>query len=77
MTDKIKLLRNAQPEVLLDASSWEKISSGPHTVNLNAYASEGWTKTMGTWICTPGKWAVDYKKCEYCDFREGYRVLTP
>ena len=54
MTNKIKLLRDAQPDVLLDASSWEKLSGDPHTVNLNAYASEDGTKTMGTWICTPG-----------------------
>ncbi|MDR5902891.1 MULTISPECIES: cupin domain-containing protein [Halomonas] len=77
MTDKIKVLRDAQPDVLLDASSWEKLSGDPHTVNLNAYASEDGTKTMGTWICTPGRWAVNYDKWEYCDFREGYCILTP
>jgi uncharacterized cupin superfamily protein len=35
------------------------------------------SKIMGTWICTPGKWRVDYVKWEYCHFQEGYCVITP
>ena len=31
----------------------------------------------GLWICTPGKWYVEYVKWEYCDFREGYCIITP
>lgn len=77
MSNKIKLLRDAQPEVLLDATQWEKLSGDPHTVNLNAYKSDDGSKLMGTWLCTPGKWAVNYTKWEYCDFREGYCILTP
>ena len=55
----------------------EKLEGDPHTVNLNAYTSEDGSKIMGTWICTPGKWRVDYVKWEYCHFQEGYCVITP
>jgi uncharacterized cupin superfamily protein len=60
-----------------DGSKWEKLEGDPHTVNLNAYTSEDGSKIMGTWICTPGKWYVEYVKWEYCDFREGYCIITP
>ena len=65
------------PLPVLDACKWEKLEGDPHTVNLNAYTSEDGSKIMGTWICTPGKWYVEYVKWEYCDFREGYCIITP
>ena len=62
----ITVLRDTQPMPLLDACKWERIEGEPHTVNLNAYTSDDGSKIMGTWICTPGKWRVDYVKWEYC-----------
>ncbi|MBR9830318.1 MAG: cupin, partial [Oceanospirillales bacterium] len=44
MSNKITVLRDTQPEVLLDATQWEKLSGDPHTVNLNAYKSEDGSK---------------------------------
>jgi uncharacterized cupin superfamily protein len=77
MTAPITVLRDTHPLPVLDACKWEKLEGDPHTVNLNAYTSEDGSKIMGTWICTPGKWRVDYVKWEYCHFQEGYCVITP
>ena len=73
----ITVLRDTHPLPVLDACKWEKLEGDPHTVNLNAYTSEDGSKIMGTWICTPGKWYVEYVKWEYCDFRECYCIITP
>lgn len=64
----ITVLRDTQPMPVVDACKWERIEGDPHTVNLNAYTSEDGSKIMGTWICTPGKWRVEYVKWEYCHF---------
>ncbi len=32
---------------------------------------------MGTWICTPGKWEVNYERWEFCHFLDGYCIITP
>ena len=77
MNNPITVLRDTVPVPMLDACKWERIAGEPHTVNLNAYLSDDGTKIMGTWICTPGKWRVSYDKWEYCDFREGYCIITP
>lgn len=77
MPAPITVLRDTHPLPVLDACKWEKLEGDPHTVNLNAYTSEDGSKIMGTWICTPGKWRVDYVKWEYCHFQEGYCVITP
>ena len=77
MTAPITVLRDTHPLPVLDACKWEKLEGDPHTVNLNAYTSEDGSKIMGTWICTPGKWYVEYVKWEYCHFQEGYCVITP
>src|SRR3546814_5410794 len=77
MTAPITVLRDTHPLPVLDACKWEKLEGDPHTVNLNAYTSEDGSKIMGTWICTPGKWRVDYVKWEYCHFQEGYCIITP
>ena len=66
MSTPITVLRDTHPLPVLDACKWEKLEGDPHTVNLNAYTSEDGSKIMGTWICTPGKWRVDYVKWEYC-----------
>ncbi|WP_207847811.1 MULTISPECIES: cupin domain-containing protein [unclassified Pseudomonas] len=76
-TAPITVLRDTHPLPVLDACKWEKLEGDPHTVNLNAYTSEDSSKIMGTWICTPGKWRVDYVKWEYCHFQEGYCIITP
>jgi uncharacterized cupin superfamily protein len=68
MSKPITVLRDTHPLPVLDACKWEKLGD-PHTVNLNAYTSEDGSKIMGTWICTPGKWYVEYVKWEYCHFR--------
>jgi len=73
----ITVLRDTQPLPVVDACKWERIEGEPHTVNLNAYTSDDGSKIMGTWICTPGKWRVDYVKWEYCHFQEGYSIITP
>lgn len=73
----ITVLRDTQPIPIVDACKWERIEGEPHTVNLNAYTSDDGSKIMGTWICTPGKWRVDYVKWEYCHFQEGYCIITP
>tara|TARA_Y100001938_G_scaffold41955_1_gene57783 strand:+ start:321 stop:839 length:519 start_codon:yes stop_codon:yes gene_type:complete len=73
----ITVLRDTQPMPVVDACKWERIEGDPHTVNLNAYTSEDGSKIMGTWICTPGKWRVEYVKWEYCHFQEGYCIITP
>lgn len=73
----ITVLRDTTPLPVVDACKWERIEGEPHTVNLNAYTSEDGSKIMGTWICTPGKWRVEYVKWEYCDFQEGYCIITP
>ena len=31
---------------------------------------------MGTWICTPGKWEVNYERWEFCHFLDGYCIIT-
>ena len=77
MSAPITVLRDTHPLPVLDACKWEKLEGDPHTVNLNAYTSEDGSKIMGTWICTPGKWRVNYEKWEYCHFQEGYCVITP
>lgn len=77
MSKPITVLRDTHPLPVLDACKWEKLEGDPHTVNLNAYTSEDGSKIMGTWICTPGKWYVEYVKWEYCHFQEGYCVITP
>ena len=77
MPAPITVLRDTHPLPVLEACKWEKLEGDPHTVNLNAYTSEDGSKIMGTWICTPGKWRVDYVKWEYCHFQEGYCVITP
>ena len=66
MSAPITVLRDTHPLPVLDACKWEKLEGDPHTVNLNAYTSEDGSKIMGTWICTPGKWYVEYVKWEYC-----------
>jgi len=76
MSKPITVLRDTHPLPVLDACKWEKLEGDPHTVNLNAYTSEDGSKIMGTWICTPGKWYVEYVKWEYCHFQEGYCVIT-
>ena len=73
----ITVLRDTQPMPVVDACKWERIGGDPHTVNLNAYTSDDGSKIMGTWICTPGKWRVEYVKWEYCHFQEGYCIITP
>ena len=62
MSKPITVLRDTHPLPVLDACKWEKLEGDPHTVNLNAYTSEDGSKIMGTWICTPGKWYVEYVK---------------
>ena len=57
--------------------AWKRIGGDPHTVNLNAYTSADGSKIMGTWICTPGKFEVNYEKWEYCHFLDGYCIITP
>lgn len=73
----ITVLRDTQPMPVVDACKWERIEGDPHTVILNAYTSDDGSKIMGTWICTPGKWRVEYVKWEYCHFQEGYCIITP
>jgi uncharacterized cupin superfamily protein len=77
MSNLITVLRDTHPLPVVDACKWEKLAGDPHTVNLNCYSSADGEKIMGTWICTPGKWYVEYTKWEYCDFQEGYCILTP
>ncbi|MDF5909446.1 cupin domain-containing protein [Pseudomonas aeruginosa] len=66
MSDFITVLRDTCPVPVLDATKWKRIDGDPHTVNLNAYASADGSKLMGTWICTPGKWEVNYERWEFC-----------
>ncbi len=77
MSDFITVLRDTCPTPVLDATRWQRIGGDPHTVNLNAYLSADGSKIMGTWICTPGKFQVNYEKWEYCHFLDGYCVITP
>jgi len=77
MSDFITVLRETCPTPVLDATKWQRIGGDPHTVNLNAYVSADGSKIMGTWICTPGKFQVNYEKWEYCHFLDGYCVITP
>ena len=73
----ITVLRDTQPLPLLDACKWTRLAGEPHTVNLNAYLSADGSKIMGTWICTPGKFEVNYDKWEFCHFLDGYCIITP
>ncbi|HCF9253924.1 TPA: cupin domain-containing protein [Pseudomonas aeruginosa] len=77
MSDFITVLRDTCPVPVLDATKWKRIDGDPHTVNLNAYASADGSKLMGTWICTPGKWEVNYERWEFCHFLDGYCIITP
>jgi len=77
MSDFITVLRETCPTPVLDATKWKRIGGDPHTVNLNAYLSKDGSKIMGTWICTPGKFEVNYEKWEYCHFLDGYCIITP
>ncbi|MEN2475189.1 MULTISPECIES: cupin domain-containing protein [Burkholderia] len=77
MSDFITVLRETCPMPVLDATKWKRIGGDPHTVNLNAYVSKDGSKIMGTWICTPGKFEVNYEKWEYCHFLDGYCIITP
>ena len=77
MSDFITVLRKTCPTPFLDATKWKRIGGDPHTVNLNAYLSKDGSKIMGTWICTPGKFEVNYEKWEYCHFLDGYCIITP
>ncbi len=69
MSDFITVLRETCPTPVVDATKWKRIGGDPHTVNLNAYLSADGSKIMGTWICTPGKFEVNYEKWEFCHFR--------
>lgn len=77
MSDFITVLRKTCPMPVVDATKWKRIGGDPHTVNLNAYVSRDGSKIMGTWICTPGKFEVNYEKWEYCHFLDGYCIITP
>jgi uncharacterized cupin superfamily protein len=77
MSDFITVLRETCPTPVVDATKWKRIGGDPHTVNLNAYLSKDGSKIMGTWICTPGKFEVNYEKWEYCHFLDGYCIITP
>jgi uncharacterized cupin superfamily protein len=61
MSDFITVLRETCPTPVVDATKWKRIGGDPHTVNLNAYLSADGSKIMGTWICTPGKFEVNYE----------------
>ena len=41
MSKPITVLRDTHPLPVLDACKWEKLEGDPHTVNLNAYTSDG------------------------------------
>ncbi|UTW12791.1 cupin domain-containing protein [Marinobacterium rhizophilum] len=77
MSDFITVMRETCPTPVVDATKWTRIGGDPHTVNLNAYLSADGSKIMGTWICTPGKFEVNYDKWEFCHFLEGYCIITP
>ena len=70
--------RDANPVPKLD-SPWPGtvLLGNPQTVTLNGYESEDGTILMGTWISTPGTWAIDYNDWEYCHILEGRCVITP
>jgi len=55
----------------------ESLLGRPASIVIGHEQSEDGSKIMGTWICTPGKWRVEYVKWEYCHFQEGYCVITP
>lgn len=78
MTSTITLLRESRPEPKLNATPWTRIEgTNPQTVNIVNYQSPDGRKTMGTWVCTPGKWAFSHDRWEYCHFLEGYSIITP
>ena len=78
MTEPITLIREARPEPKLNATPWKRIEgTNPQTVTLVNYQSPDGRKVTGTWICTPGKWEIDYDRWEYCHFQEGYSIITP
>jgi uncharacterized protein len=74
----ITLMREAKPEPKLNATPWKRIEgTNPTTVTIVTYQSPDQRKICGTWICTPGKFEIDYDKWEYCHFFEGYSIITP
>lgn len=78
MTAPITLIRETRPEPKIDATKWTRLDgTNPRTVNIVNYESPDGRKIMGTWICTPGKWAIDYDRWEYCHFQEGHSIITP
>lgn len=78
MTEPITLVREARPEPKLNATPWKRIDgTDPQTITIANYQSPDGKKIVGTWICTPGKWEIDYDRWEYCHFQEGYSIITP
>jgi len=77
MSKPITVLRDTHPLPVLDACNGKSSKATRTPSTSNAYTSEDGSKIMGTWICTPGKWYVEYVKWEYCHFQEGYCVITP
>ncbi|TDP62059.1 putative cupin superfamily protein [Roseateles toxinivorans] len=78
MTPPITHIRETRPDSKLDATVWKRIEgTDPRTVNIVNCQSPGGRKIMGTWICKPGKWEMDYDRWEYCHVQEGYSIIPP
>ncbi len=77
MSKSVILFRESKPEPKLNATPWTRIDgTNPQTVTMINYQSEDGKKIAGTWVCTPGKWAINYDRWEYCHFQEGYSIVT-
>jgi uncharacterized protein len=74
----ITLFRHSRPEPQLNITPWKRIeNTNPSTVTIVTSQSADGRKTTGTWICTPGKWEINYDKWEYCHIQEGHSIITP
>ncbi|TEA72264.1 cupin domain-containing protein [Allopusillimonas ginsengisoli] len=78
MNKPVTLMREANPEPLLNATPWKRIEgTNPQTITMVSSQSPDGRKITGVWICTPGKWEIDYDRWEYCHFHEGHSIITP
>ena len=74
----LQVLSRANAKAVLD-SPWPgtALSGDLQTVTINAYESADGRLLSGTWECSPGMWAIDYRDWEYCHLIEGHCIIRP
>lgn len=74
----VKTLKN--PSTIKDLKDWGTIPTmlegASRTSGILIHKTESGSPEVGVWVCTPGLWACEVEKDEFCHFIKGRATYT-